>query len=205
MAVGGNRSPSSGHLLGVTSESAPARELRLERMFSAHVAELWQFAVRRVGRQAADDVVCETFLAAWRRLEDVPVGRERAWLYGTARFVISNEARSKRRRDALTERLGSLVAPHSAGADVAEDVVERDAVYRALAALPEADREVLRLSEWDQLSGPEAAEVLGCSAATYRLRLHRARRRFSISIQAARPADDQLDNPTLLMERGATP
>lgn len=183
-----------------------ARQRRVERMFAAHGAELWQFAVRRVGRQAADDVVCETFLVAWRRLDDVPAGRERAWLYGTARFVIGNEARAARRREALTERLASLVSVHAAGegGDVAQDVVERETVYRALMALSEADREVLRLSEWEQLSGPEAAQVLGCSAATYRLRLHRARRRFGVLLRGPQIRDQLVSPRHLLIEKGAT-
>jgi RNA polymerase sigma-70 factor (ECF subfamily) len=51
-------------------------------------------------------------------------------------------------------------------------------VLDALAALPEKEREVLMLTAWEELSGSEAARVLGCSATAYRIRLHRARRRL---------------------------
>src|SRR5262249_56141105 len=49
----------------------------------------------------------------------------------------------------------------------------------ALGGLSEKEREVLMLAAWEELSGPEAARVLGCTATAYRIRLHRARRRLS--------------------------
>jgi len=62
--------------------------------------------------------------------------------------------------------------------DIADEVSERQAVLRALAALPETDRELLTLSAWHGLSPRDAASVAGCSAATYFVRLHRAQRRL---------------------------
>ena len=56
-------------------------------------------------------------------------------------------------------------------------------MLEALAALPERDREAILLHAWEGLSAPEAAEVLGCSATAYRLRLHRARRRLAAQLQ----------------------
>lgn len=161
------------------------RQRRLESLFVAHNLELWRFASRRIGPVVADDVVCETFLVAWRRLDEVPAGAERPWLYSTARYVIANEHRSHRRRAALVARVAPLQELQVAVGDVAEAVVERDAVARALAAVSPGDQEVLRLSEWEELTDREAAEVLGCSRSAYRLRLHRARRRFTATLEAA--------------------
>jgi hypothetical protein len=62
--------------------------------------------------------------------------------------------------------------------DVADAVSERLSVLTALAALPEADRELLTLVAWHGLKPNEAARVVGCSTATYFVRLHRARRRL---------------------------
>jgi DNA-directed RNA polymerase specialized sigma24 family protein len=54
----------------------------------------------------AADVVAETFLVAWRRIDDLPPGREgRLWLYGVARRVCANHLRGVRRRHRLAERL----------------------------------------------------------------------------------------------------
>src|SRR6476469_3060928 len=76
---------------------------RFER---THVA-LLGYAVRRVADPAdAADIVAETFLVAWRRLDDVPAGAEaRPWLFGVARRVLANHYRGERRRHALADRL----------------------------------------------------------------------------------------------------
>lgn len=145
---------------------------QLERLFDAHADRVYAFAVHRVGPDAARDVVSETFLVAWRRLDAVP---ERAlpWLLGTARRVIANELRGRRRRDALTERL--TAQPGSDGGDDSAAALD---VLSALHRLDPADQEVLKLSSWDDLSGTDAARVLSCSPGTYAVRLHRARRRL---------------------------
>jgi RNA polymerase sigma-70 factor (ECF subfamily) len=76
---------------------------RLSELFAAHNVELTRFAIRRVGEARAGDIVAETFLVAWRRLDDVPADNARAWLYATARYVIAHEVRSQRRRDNLAD------------------------------------------------------------------------------------------------------
>ena len=61
---------------------------------------------------------------------------------------------------------------------MAEGVAERAAVLAALTWLSEDDRELLTLVAWHGLSTREAARVVGCSPATFFVRLHRARRRL---------------------------
>lgn len=178
------------------------RQRRLESVFVEYNVELWRFAARRVGPATADDVVCETFLVAWRRLDEVPAGKERSWLYATARYVIANEHRSDRRRAALVERIAPARESDTACDDLAQAVVERDVVSRSLAALSAGDQEVLRLSEWERLTDREAAEVLNCSRSAYRLRLHRARRRFTAALDAAdrRLPDHAQSHPAVLQK-----
>ena len=119
----------------------------------------------------------EAFLAAWRRLDELPDGdAARICLYATARRVIANQRRSSRRRLALYERLASDAAFAARRASPAER--EEALVHEALARLGPRDREVLLLAEWEGLSSAEIAVALGCLAITARGRLHRARRRF---------------------------
>ena len=88
----------------------PADSSRRER-FSALYADCYPrllgYALRRTHTvEDAADVVAETFLVAWRRLEHVPPGDEaRLWLYGVARRVLANQRRGERRRDRLEVRL----------------------------------------------------------------------------------------------------
>jgi RNA polymerase sigma-70 factor (ECF subfamily) len=142
---------------------------------STHVA-LLGYAVRRVADPAdAADVVAETFLVAWRRLDDVPLGAEaRPWLFGVARRVLANHYRGERRRSALADRLrDSLhqgVPPH--------EVVEPSPVEVALGRLGDEDRELLRLLAWEELARDEIAVAMGLTRGAVRVRLHRARSRL---------------------------
>ncbi|TMR90982.1 sigma-70 family RNA polymerase sigma factor [Nonomuraea basaltis] len=144
---------------------------------------VWAYAVSRAGRQVADEVVSETFAIAWRRLDDVP---EPAlpWLLGVARNILRDNVRAEARREALAAELRAWTE-----GDVADQVTERMGVLRALAALAEDDREILVLVAWHGLSPKEAARVVGCSSAAFRVRLHRARKRLKQAIEGvAAPA-----------------
>lgn len=169
----------------------PDRRERFTALFEATYDRVLGYALRRADGEAdAHDVVAETYLVAWRRLEDVPDGdRARLWLYGTARRVLANQHRARRRREQLTARVaadpavGGLVGARSP--DPAERAVDGDRrVAAAFARVPEAHREVLVLVGWEGLDAGEVAEVLGCTRTTARVRLHRARRRFAAELAA---------------------
>lgn len=154
------------------------RRTRFEAIYREHSPAIAAYAARRLGPDAAADVVADTFTTAWRRIDDVP-GDEcvRAWLFVVARNTLSNHRRSRRRADRLVQRLGSDL---SAAVRAAAPATERDeALAAAFAALPPADRELLSLHAWDGLTHDELSIVLGCSSPTVRVRLHRARRRLS--------------------------
>jgi RNA polymerase sigma-70 factor (ECF subfamily) len=121
---------------------------------------VYAYAVSRAGRDVADDIVSDTFLVAWRRLEVVPAD-SLPWLLGVARNVVQ-----ERHRDAARQfRLRSQVSAEVVG-DVAEAVADRAATLAALDALRPADREILTLAGWHGLPAREAAQVLGCATTT---------------------------------------
>lgn len=157
------------------SEQAEAAAARaFDACFDAHHVELLSFARRRVAdRASAEDVVAETFAVAWRRRTDLP-DRALPWLYGIAHRLIANQVRGSRRRGRLDQRLAS--EPADGGRDPAELVSERESVLSAFSSLSESQCAVLRLSAWEGLNARDAASVLGCSTAAFRLRLHRTRR-----------------------------
>ena len=124
-------------------------------------------------------MAAETFLIAWRRLDDVPVKDEALpWLLVTARRVLANRRRANGRSASIVPLLESDL--HAAAvSDPADTVVERAALAAAFGRLDEMDRETLALIAWDGLAPREAAVVAGCSAATFAVRAHRARRRLA--------------------------
>lgn len=148
------------------------REARFRRMCEAHTAAVLAYALRRTSRDDAADVVAETFLVAWRRLDDVDERTALPWLYAVARNVLLSQRRATRRQQAIAERVAVRLP------EAGEMPSGQPRVLDALAALAEGDREVLMLAAWEELSSSEAARVLGCSATAYRIRLHRARGRL---------------------------
>jgi RNA polymerase sigma factor (sigma-70 family) len=150
--------------------------------------------VRRIDRlDEAADVLAETFLVAWRRLDQVPDG-ERAglWLYGVARRNLANQRRGEHRRTQLADRLraeipvdGSIAEPPGAGT----------AGAFAFRSLSDGDRELLTLSGWEGLDPGEIGVVLRCSRNAARIRLHRARRRLRAALAAARAGEHATTSP----------
>ncbi|MGG5257533.1 RNA polymerase sigma factor [Phycicoccus avicenniae] len=151
-------------------------EDRFSALFDTTHVGLLGYAVRRVADPAdAADVVAETYLVAWRRLEDVPPGAEaRPWLFGVARRVLANHYRGERRRIALADRLRDSLHHVVPPPELHEPTV----VERAVERLGDDDRELLRLLAWEELAREEIAVAMGLSRATVRVRLHRARTRL---------------------------
>jgi RNA polymerase sigma-70 factor (ECF subfamily) len=151
------------------------RRARLDTLFTSHAAAVFGFARRRTSRAEAEDVVSETFLVAWRRIDEVP---EHAlpWLLGTARRVLANRRRADSRQTALRGRMGCADRGESAPTEPPQPQVAT--VLAALALLPAAERDAITLLAWEGLTPDEAATVLGCSRATFYVRVHRARRRL---------------------------
>jgi RNA polymerase sigma-70 factor (ECF subfamily) len=167
------------------SRSSTERAWQFELIFGACYARVLGFAIRRSDdRATAEEAVSETFLVAWRRLDAVP-DEPLPWLLGVARKVIANQRRAAGRRtpDGPLVPLEAVADP-APGAGIADLVADREAFAEAFAALSPADREVLALVNWDGLSPKEAATVLGCTPATFYLRLHRARRRLLKELEA---------------------
>jgi RNA polymerase sigma-70 factor, ECF subfamily len=163
----------------MTHDPSATREARFTRLYEQHHETVRRYVWRR-DPEATDDVVAETFLVAWRRLEDVPEDGAAAWLIGVARNVRRNVRRSARRQESVSIRLADVVPP----LEPADAPREPAGVTEALARLAPRDREVLLLAVWDGLDRPAIAAALGCSKANVSVRLHRARRRFAGALAA---------------------
>jgi RNA polymerase sigma-70 factor (ECF subfamily) len=161
---------------------------RFEAAVEEHRSAVLAYARRRLPLDQADDVVAETFATAWRRREEMP--RDALlWLYGIARGIVANNRRSEARRQRLEERLAQeWRAPDQ---DPAGLVGDRLGLARAFDALDEGDRELLMLVAWEGLAPRQGAKVLGCSAAAFRVRVHRARRRLEQGLVPAAPGGER--------------
>lgn len=148
-------------------------EATFRRLFEQHLDAVHRYCRRRARADDADDAVAEVFLILWRRRGEGGSSADLPWLYATARRVLANQRRSLVRRMRLTDRLAR--EPVTVGRQQEPDDDIRDALTR----LTERDREVIRLSLWEDLAPAEIGQVLGCSAKAASMRLHRALERLS--------------------------
>lgn len=152
---------------------ADERRLRFETLAAELVEPLRRFLVRRTDPAAADDVLADTLLVCWRRLDDVPVDGALPWAYAVARRCLANAERGARRQRRVAARIAVVdppvaAAPRPGGA-------RDEALSAALAALRTEDAELLRLWAWEQLTPAEIATVLDVTPNAVSIRLHRAR------------------------------
>jgi RNA polymerase sigma factor (sigma-70 family) len=155
------------------------RQGAFEELFNAHYWAVRAYVLRRGPAAAAEDVVAETFLVAWRRLDtlgDDPL----PWLFGVARRVLANQQRSDQRRSALAARLQTVFATQIPEWEPPAGMSEELAV--AMVRLSPSEREALLLVAWEGLEPARAARAAGCSPAAFRARLHRARRHVAAAL-----------------------
>lgn len=151
-----------------------AKEQAFIDLHEQHSARVFGYIACRISdRHRAEELAADVFRIAWEKQLPEPPGI--GWLLATARNVIGNEYKGRRRRQELVERLKD----EARNQDPGPDTDQRSAVADILARLRERDREVLMLSYWDDLTGAELSEALGCSPSAAAVRLHRARRAFA--------------------------
>jgi RNA polymerase sigma-70 factor (ECF subfamily) len=167
----------------VAEETSDDARERFEALAAEVVEPVRRFLARRTDPDTADDVLAETLLVCWRRLDQVP---EHAlpWVYGVARNCLSNIQRGDRRQVRLAARI-TVVDPPQQVVPAADEPDER--VAAALAAMRPEEADLLRLWAWEQLGPAEIAAVLGITPNAASIRLHRARGKF---IDELRKIDD---------------
>lgn len=155
-------------------------------IFERHVRPVGGYIRRRIGADAVDDVLSETFLVAFRRRAsfDLTAESARPWLLGIATTLVKShraaEARQLRAFEASSsaERVG-VEMPHARS----DSRIDADAALRAfaprIAALAPKDRDTLLLHAWGDLTYEQIAVALGVPTGTVRSRLNRVRRKLA--------------------------
>ena len=147
-----------------------------------HEAAVHGFLARRTGPQVAADLLGEVWLRAFAgRGGYDPAHRDaRPWLYGIARNVLRAHWRARPDQGAAPE---TTCDPWDAVVDRLDAAARAGTLVGALRALPSAEREVLLLVAWEQLTPAQAAAVLGVPQGTARSRLHRARTALRLALE----------------------
>ncbi|GAA2855045.1 DNA-directed RNA polymerase sigma-70 factor [Actinoplanes cyaneus] len=158
-----------------------ARRKRFEAIAPAVIDAVRRYLARRTDPATADDVLSETLLICWRRLDEMPA-EHLPWAYGVARNCLANADRGRRRQARLTARIATLDPPPEVAPAPAATGTDLTAV---LAEMRPEDAELLRLWAWEDLTPPQIAQVLGVSVNAATIRLHRAKLRLRKLIEAA--------------------
>jgi RNA polymerase sigma factor (sigma-70 family) len=151
-------------------------------LFDRHFATIHRYLERRIGAEGADELAGDVFRIAFEQRARFRPLHESAlpWLYGLATNVMLKRWRSERRRLHALARLDAHAERGGAALEGAEQRLDarsaRAALLDALASLSQADRDVLVLVAWEELSYEEAAAALAIPIGTVRSRLNRARR-----------------------------
>jgi RNA polymerase sigma factor (sigma-70 family) len=168
--------PTDGALIAASLTDPP----RFAELFDRRFPEIHRYLHRRVGRDLADDFAAETFTQAFRSRGTYDERRTDAlpWLYGIATNLLRHHYRAERRRLLAYSRVGIDIGDDTNSADVdarIDAAALAPRMARVLAALRPADRDVLLLHAWADLSYTEIAEALSLPVGTVRSRLSAAR------------------------------
>ncbi|MGW1786879.1 RNA polymerase sigma factor [Streptomyces sp. NPDC002143] len=170
-------------------EMRRGRKARFEGLAQVVAEPLHRYLLRRTSPDLVDDVLSDTMLVLWRRLDDVPgLGTAPApdpdevlpWCYGVARGCLANAHRADGRRLRLLERLIRTRQPPPATA------ADHFDLHAALDRLGELDREVVRLWAWEELAPRQIAEATGLTPNAVSLRLHRVKKKLATQLGPSR-------------------
>jgi RNA polymerase sigma-70 factor (ECF subfamily) len=165
--------PSDAALLAAADPDA------FRELYERYVERVFGYFVRRTGdHDASFDLTAEAFAQAWimrRRFRDEAAGSAAPWLFGIARNVLLMSVRRGRLEQRAVQRLGvaeRLDGPYDP-ASAAPEERWAEGADELLDALPESQREAVRLRVVDQLEYDEVALALGTSPSAARVRVHR--------------------------------
>ena len=180
--------------------STVTNEERFRRLYDMHAGPILTYFKRRTDAEAARDCTAETFLVAWRRIDDVP-DEALPWLYGVARRVLLNQRRSAGRMARLVGRLRGLgQIPEPSPEVTVIRHFEDTELAKALRRMRPEDQELLLLAHWEELPHADIGRVLGCSAHAVDQRIYRAMHRLAREVGTAGQKQAGMTTPAIPVE-----
>lgn len=162
------------------------------QIYARYERQVYRFVYHMIGDpDDADDIKQDTFMKAYRSLATFRGECSLlTWLLKVAGNLCRDRLKSRSRRGEVALNLEvecDLRDTSDLGADPATLLERKDlnaTVYRVLTGMPEAQRELIVLRDVEGLSYQQIADVLGCSVASVKLRLFRARRGFKDRVES---------------------
>jgi RNA polymerase sigma-70 factor (ECF subfamily) len=180
------------------------KKVHFESIYEEHRLRVLAYCMRRTRSADAADACAETFLVAWRRIDDIPPPPETLpYLYGIAGRVLSNQVRTLHRRSRLEAKLRNLgVAPPADPALLIVQSSRDQEVVAAVGKLKPKDREIVMLYAWEDLPRDAIAEMMGMTRAGIDQRIHRSYQRLARMLEPV--METRAINSPPIAEKGGT-
>lgn len=175
-------------------------------LFNALRGPVFAFAVRRVGPEAANDVVSETFEVVWRKRADFPSDRTAwpPWVIGIAKNKVLQELQRRSRKHHDNRFIEDWATSHSGSTeDAARVVLDSFSAQWVYSQLTPAEQQLFDVAFLQELRPHDGAAVLGISTSAFTSRVNRLRYRLR-TIEAAIEASDALDPNSSTNSGGAS-
>ncbi|QOV43558.1 sigma-70 family RNA polymerase sigma factor [Streptomyces chromofuscus] len=186
------RDPRSPAARELAARFAAGDESALADVYRAWGALVYTIARRSLGDAGeAEDVTQNVFLAAWRGRKgfDPARGVLSAWLVGITRRKVADALSARTRRGELAATAGSLLLLEDRRrTSEPQLVLDRVVVRQAMATLTEAQRRVLSLAFYDDLTQTQISQVTGWPLGTVKSHTRRGLQRLSLCLRDAEVA-----------------
>jgi RNA polymerase sigma-70 factor (ECF subfamily) len=163
----------------------------LNLLYSRYVTPIYSMALHMLKQPPlAEEVTQDVFLNIWLKAASFNAerGQPRSWIMSVAHHRVVDVIRSRRRTATMTDPEGyeTLERLPSGGASVESQVqqnLDRERIMRALATLPDSQREVILLAYFEGYSQSEMAEFLSEPLGTIKTRVRLAMQKLRTALQ----------------------
>jgi RNA polymerase sigma-70 factor (ECF subfamily) len=160
-----------------------ARRRRFEAVVDVVYEPLQRYLSRRAQPADVSELLNDSLLVIWRRLDQVPPDDPLPWSYGVAKRCLANQRRGAERRLRLVGRVIDRTPRDSFASRPPSAEFDHPQLEAALSELDESDRELIRLWAWEQLEPREIALVLDTTPNAVSVRLTRAKKKMVSSME----------------------
>ena len=131
---------------------------------------VYRFAVKNLGNEEADDVVQESYLRLWTHREDVTASKARSWLFSTAyNIMVDGWRKAERKRNWMEGAVTDIPKEENNFNDL------QSIIQEALMRLPEIQRNVVMLRDYEGYNYDEIGEICKLSESQVKVYIYRAR------------------------------
>lgn len=150
--------------------------VHMKTLFERYNVKLYNFFLRLTfNEDVSKDLVQNVFyrIIKYRKSYN-PEYKFKSWIYQLARNNFNDHVRKNKVMYSDFEDVSSVRVEHLDALESLELKEKKQALYEAMAMLPEEKREVLVLSRFQGLKYEEIGQILNCSAGAVKVKVHRA-------------------------------